>query len=238
MIEVEWPVCEDAKEMHGCLRSQFKTGHRKRGRRKLRLFGCACARRLWDAMIEPRSRRAVESAEQFADGEVDVNHLEAMREAARLALHDIEVSGWAVKTAGERERHQRQVRAAMTAFMVVSSPPDSGAYADENMRRTLGEGDTTAHQIWRSELRELSRLLRDIFGNPFRPVTVDPAWLTSTVVQLAGGIYADRAFDRLPIMADALQDAGCDEAEILGHCRGPGPHVRGCWVVDLVLGKA
>jgi hypothetical protein len=80
-------------------------------------------------------------------------------------------------------------------------------------------------------------LLREVLGNPFRPVTVDPAWLTPTVVALAAGIYADRAFDRLPILADALQDAGCDLADIHAHCRGPGPHVRGCWVVDLVLGK-
>src|SRR5436190_674337 len=80
-------------------------------------------------------------------------------------------------------------------------------------------------------------LLRDIFGNPFRPILANPSWLTSTVVQLAEGIYADRALDRIPILADALQDAGCDNANILDHCRGPGPHVRGCWVVDAVLGK-
>jgi hypothetical protein len=81
-------------------------------------------------------------------------------------------------------------------------------------------------------------LLRDIFGNPFRPVAPEPSWRTSTVVALAEGIYTDRAFDRLPILADALQDAGCDNADVLDHCRGSGPHVRGCWVVDLVLGKA
>ena len=80
-------------------------------------------------------------------------------------------------------------------------------------------------------------LARDIFGNPFRPVPFDPAWRTTAVVPLAEGIYAERAFDRLPVLADALQDAGCEDEELLGHCRGPGPHVRGCWVVDLVLGK-
>jgi hypothetical protein len=80
-------------------------------------------------------------------------------------------------------------------------------------------------------------LLRDIFGNPFRPVAVDPRWLTSDVVELARGIYADCAFDRLPILADALQDAGCDHPDVLTHCRCDGPHVRGCWVVDLLLGK-
>ena len=66
---------------------------------------------------------------------------------------------------------------------------------------------------------------------------LDPSWLTSTVIALAEGIYSDRAFDRLPILADALEDAGCDHADILAHCRGDGPHARGCWVVDLILGK-
>jgi hypothetical protein len=83
----------------------------------------------------------------------------------------------------------------------------------------------------------MSHLLQDIFGNPFRPVTADPEWLTATAVALAQTIYAERAFDRLPILADALEDAGCDNADILAHCRGDGPHVRGCWVVDLILGK-
>ena len=80
-------------------------------------------------------------------------------------------------------------------------------------------------------------LTRCVFGNPFRPVAVDPAWLTPAVVALARGIYEERAFDRMPILADALQDAGCDNDDILNHCRDDGPHVRGCWVVDLVLGK-
>lgn len=79
-------------------------------------------------------------------------------------------------------------------------------------------------------------LLRDIFGNPFRALTADTSWLTSAVMELARGIYAERAFDRLPILADALQDAGCVEERLLDHCRSPGPHVRGCWGLDLVLG--
>jgi hypothetical protein len=73
--------------------------------------------------------------------------------------------------------------------------------------------------------------------NPFRPVAFDPEWRTSTAVALAGQMYEARDFSAMPILADALQDAGCDNADILDHCRSPGPHVRGCWVVDLVLGK-
>jgi hypothetical protein len=81
-------------------------------------------------------------------------------------------------------------------------------------------------------------LFCDIFGNPFRPVAFSREWLTSTVVTLAQQMYDSRDFSAMPILADALQDAGCDNADILGHCRGDGPHVRGCWVVDLVLGKS
>jgi hypothetical protein len=75
-------------------------------------------------------------------------------------------------------------------------------------------------------------LLRDIFGNPYRPATAAPAWLTSEVVALAQSIYDARAFDRLPELADALEQAGCTNAEMLNHCRQPGEHLRGCWVVD------
>jgi hypothetical protein len=81
-------------------------------------------------------------------------------------------------------------------------------------------------------------LLRELLGNPFRAVAVDSRWQSEAVVALATGIYTERAFDRMPILADALEDAGCDNADILAHCRGDGPHVRGCWVVDLILGKS
>ena len=88
-----------------------------------------------------------------------------------------------------------------------------------------------------AERKTQSHLLRCVIGNPFRPVTFFPEWRTSTVLALTAQMYAERDFGALPILADALQDAGCDSADILNHCRNSGPHVRGCWVVDLVLGK-
>jgi hypothetical protein len=95
---------------------------------------------------------------------------------------------------------------------------------------------------WKRVVQEVERgqaeIIRDIVGNPFRPVALDPAWRTSDVFLLARGIYDDRAFDRMPILADALQDAGCDNDNILSHCHNTNQvHARGCWVVDLLLGK-
>jgi hypothetical protein len=81
-------------------------------------------------------------------------------------------------------------------------------------------------------------LIRCVFGNPYRPVTFDPRWRTADVVGLAAAIYDDRAFDRLPLLADALMDAGCADEDVIAHCRSPGPHVRGCWVLDLILAKS
>jgi hypothetical protein len=88
------------------------------------------------------------------------------------------------------------------------------------------------------ERHEQARLMRCIFGDPFRSRTVDARWLGPAVVSLARTIYEGRAFDRLPILAEALEATGCDDSELFVHCRGEGPHVRGCWVIDAVIGKS
>ena len=102
-------------------------------------------------------------------------------------------------------------------------------------------GDSFAMQAIEKERPRQLGLFRDIFGNPFRPSPLLPAavlaWNDGTVRRMAEGIYEDRAFERLPILADALLDAGCDDEELIAHCRSAGPHVRGCWAIDLLLGK-
>lgn len=98
--------------------------------------------------------------------------------------------------------------------------------------------DSAEGSACRRAMTMLADDIRCIFGNPFRPVVFAPEWRSETVVALAAGIYEERAFDRLPILADALEEAGCDHPDVLTHLRGPGPHARGCWVVDGVLGKA
>jgi hypothetical protein len=134
-------------------------------------------------------------------------------------------------------------RAAELELARQRCPPDPGflwsGLSDHLLRH---QWDNHDRESWGESTAltpsEHGDLIRDIFGNPFRPVIVDSTWQTSNVTGLAQAIYEERAFDRLPILADALEDAGCTNRDILDHCRQPGEHVRGCWVVDLLLGKA
>jgi hypothetical protein len=125
------------------------------------------------------------------------------------------------------------------------------ARAEETVRRIEeaagtreGGDDFGDDRVGRAGRRQLARLLREVVGNPFKPARFEPAWRTSTVVDLARTIFAERAFDRMPVLADALLDADCDEEAVLRHCRGTElgvkeqpQHVRGCWVVELALGR-
>ncbi len=114
-------------------------------------------------------------------------------------------------------------------FISLGQVTGTSFFTPENARYWLATTKPAQHRA--------CRLILDIFGNPFRPIAADPAWLTPTVQSIATAIYEDRAFDSLPILADALEEAGCTNVDMLLHCRKPGEHVRGCWVVDLVLGK-
>ena len=192
--------------------------------RKLRLFACACCRLVWSGLTYGRSRLAVEVAERYADGAAGDADLERAYSTAQEAVNRCRVRVTGGRLVNRRGVSVEEARLSMAAEAAhVNRPFRIGRLRwferDDDVRPTS------------------PGLLRDIFGNQFRPETADPRWLTSTAVALARTIYEERAFDRLPILADALEDAGCDNADILTHCRGDGPHVRGCWVTDLVLGK-
>jgi hypothetical protein len=162
--------------------------------------------------------------DEWADAEFYINARHAISHAVYLCLRQLPRE---VFTGGDGNAAEYCARVIACAdSMVAGSIP----------KRIEDEDDEigTETEIRRS----IADILRDIFGNPFRPRTLEPAWLTSTVRALAEGIYTARAFDRMPILADALEDAGCDSEDILNHCRGDGPHVRGCWVIDLVLNKS
>jgi hypothetical protein len=202
--------------------------------RKQRLFAAACCRRIWDLIPDPSHREAVLLAERVADKLVKSNRLGRVAET---------LDADSKRSRDPWGRHAIQaVRCAVNPL--ISGTKAASTYATDAMviaQLGLAERSAGSREYFAAleqEGRHGIALLRDIAGNPFRPVALDPNWLTSTVVALAKGIYEERAFDRMPILADALQDAGCDSDEVLTHCRGSGPHVRGCWVVDLILGKS
>lgn len=211
MTEAEWHRAADTLPLLDHIRPVVSD-------RKLRLYAVACCRRL----PLPSAAPILDAAEEMTEGRPTTAVTTprgtggADRDAWSAVRRSIGRSAWAAARGS-----------TYAACSAARGCPGFGGRVP-SPRSILAIGRERAEQ---------ARLVRDIFGNPFRPVAIDPSWQTSTVVALAEGIYADRAFDRLPILADALEDAGCDEPSILDHCRGPGPHVRGCWVVDLILGK-
>jgi hypothetical protein len=199
--------------------------------RKWLLFGCACCRILRWRFVDKRSWAAVEAVERFIEGEVGDAVVQAAGVEADAAWDDVGPfrGTWRLTGSG-------QITALASHHLLF---PFAWSQATaKSFRASVVEAVAVVRQAVDPRKARQADLLRDVFGNPFRRVAVDPAWLTSTVVALARGIYAEKAFDRLPILADALMDAGCDHAAVLGHCRSDGPHVRGCWVVDLLLGKS
>src|SRR5262249_31237748 len=177
------------------------------GVRKYRLSAIAGCRRLW-AQLTPEGRGTVEQAERFVEG---------------CPTQDDWANVWTPFVS-------EAVHATVIARSLARNDPGG------NQAWSLARCVNTASAVDATPL-EQRRLLWDIFGNPFRPVSVEPSWLTSTVLAIARQMYESRDFSAMPILADALQDAGCESEDILSHCRQPGEHVRGCWVVDLVLGK-
>jgi hypothetical protein len=211
--------------------------------RKLRLFQVACVRRVWRYVTDPGSRAVADLVERAADGPVP----------------DAEVSAlpydWLTDDCGgpgPAERHAYIV-AGHVGYSLLGPVHGSGFPSDdwrdaesaaegaatvvaEAARLPNGDEHLPAYRaLQATEAAAQAGLLRDLFGNPFRPVAFDPRWRTADTVGLARAIYEDRAFDRLCLLADALMDAGCDDEQVLAHCRAVGPHVRGCWAADLVL---
>jgi hypothetical protein len=217
MTEAEWLACADPPKMLEFLRG--KASHRK-----LRLFACGVCRQLASFVGTGEYIGGIEAAEAYADG----GRMKAAMKRCRRVLNDRMVA--LIDTSG---KGQSDEWLALYLGTVAIS---------EKQYRYFSPGltDLRADRVGNSLITVIAGAylhVRCIFGNPFRTVTTEPAWLTSTVRTLAEGIYQDRAFDRLPILADALEDAGCADHDLLGHLRSPGPHVRGCWALDLILGK-
>jgi hypothetical protein len=224
-------------------------------RRKLRLFAVACTRDILH-LLDQNCRIALEMAEQHADGGTNLEALKKLHAASETATDIAWRDASRVESDGLVCFATRQDALApclpnvaqeitKEEFDEVSAIDTIDALSGVLMYSTIpselwgtAAGDEAALKAVESERPKQLRLFRDIFTNPFHPVTFDPSCLTPDVKALAQRIYTVRTFDQMPTLADELEKAGCANEEILGHCRGPGPHVRGCWVVDLVLGKA
>lgn len=215
MNEAEWLECTYAPDLLDCLRGA--------NGRRLRLFACACCRAqpVWRLLQRKQSRHLVEVSERFADDSASVEEL--------LRATDAAPKGSLIKgtyTSTRRPNHLPIASQAERAVIgAACTDPWEAAWQTARMAENLlGEGGRVA-------------LIRDIFNNPFRSVVIGPTWRSSAVKELGRVIYDERAFGRMPDLADALQSAGCSNTAVLNHCRGPGPHAQGCWVVNLVLAK-
>jgi hypothetical protein len=189
--------------------------------------------------LDPRSRAAVETAERLAEGLATEQERAAAEEDAQphLMRHEFGESLWLAAAAYHAVGPGAGMAASYASINVSSAAMVtalSGPLPRMDSGRLLAEGPSAVG-------RPQADLLREIFGNPFRPPALDPAWSAwndGAIAKMAQAIYEAKAFDRLPVLGDALEEAGCADAALLGHCRGPEPHVPGCWVLDLLLGKS
>jgi len=238
MTEAEWLTCSKPIPMLELVKDRGTD-------RQFRLFNCACVRRVWDDLKDQRLRDAITAAEQHADGLMDRATLaRAVTEANRArGKHDV------TRTAYETVRYQPGYPYQATSLVIdrvswhvassIVPDPDApwGSYVGEKYVPVKPEAQREWVKARNTELAALCEIARDIFGNPFRPIA-KPNEMPSTVKALAQAIYDERTFDHMPELADALERAGGTNQEIVDHCRGANPHVRGCWALDLLLSKA
>jgi hypothetical protein len=224
MNEQEWETSTDPIAMLDCLRSSGWASERK-----LRLFTCACCRLVWHLLIDERSRLAVEVAEHYAEGLLGEEEREAAFRKACYAFGDVRRSPAAWPETTLRFRRPRDpdslVRVAFLAAFACGS--SAGDIQTHLQGEDVGVPDGPAR----------CQLLRCIFDPPSSGPGLNSSWLTTNVVALARFISDERDFACLPVLADALEDAGCTRRELLNHLRKREHHALGCWGVDAILGR-
>jgi hypothetical protein len=224
MTEVDWLTSDEPSRLLDRLRSDRPFRRSRAGRRQLRRFACLCCRRIWRLIPDGPSRAAVEAAERFADGCATRAELEAPYPADHRGGAAASWAGFAARCATLPDAlRAAEVVAATVPTVLRVSLKGRGPEADEEVERRVA--DEKARQC---------ELLRDLVGIPFRPVRIDPAWRRwngGCVQRLARVIRDEGRFDELPVLADALEDAGCDDPVLLDHCRRHDGHVPGCWAL-------
>lgn len=232
MTEEEWKVCDDPARMPEFVRGKVSD-------RKLRLFAVTCCRRLAGGVANPKVLYALDLAGRAADGADVPGKLRRagadLRDAMALQeqrfgefgyIHDTE---WFPTRAVARLFGEKGIA---PVSQVVWIPGRVTRAVRETTLSAYRERDALAEQA------AMADLVREVCGDPFRPVALDPSWLTSAVTALSNRVYDTRDFSLMPILHDALIEAGCDDADVLGHCRDSNAvHVRGCWVVDMLTDR-
>lgn len=218
VTEAEWLTCDDPLEMFSRFVRPMKSG-----RRRLDLLCIACVRLVWHLLDHPALKLPFDWLEMHPGERVRPldGHMGDLFQGPAKVLYD-----W-------RYRHDLGLN-TFAVHIAHDLWADFYEYAFDNLGK---DSDYDLSVLHEDPSIVLPAVMREIFGNPFRPVMLDPEWRTTTAAALAEWIYASRDFSAMPVLADALQDAGCNNADVLDHCRGSGPHVRGCWVVELVLGR-
>jgi len=217
MTEAQWLASRNPEKMLA-----HPAGHASD--RKLRLFAAACCRRSWGTLVDERSRDAIACIERLADACISPSEGEAARQRAMAARTNLQGEQlWAAE-------------AVVRAFL------GRVAEAAEGVVRAV-HAFGLPREVLKLEMAARAVFLRDILGNPFRDVTLSPLALTPAVTSLAQATYEHRQLpsgyldrEHLGVLADALEESGCDSA-IVSHLRSPEDHIRGCWVVDLVVAK-
>jgi hypothetical protein len=243
VTEAEWVTSADAVAL---VRWLVPTA----SKRKLQLYLCGGCRCIQPLFFHPYSVRAIEVAERFADGLADRQEFSDACYLAEVPTFGCEFDEDILQRNPERARN---VLPRLVELGALSKSVLSGGRweVNETVRERLLVAARTAYYCGWNIIRDPEWQSQDIhkvgwpgrwlidcvFGNPFRPIAFDPAWRTHTAVAIAQLIYDDRDFGLLPVLADALEDAGSEDADLLNHCRLPGQHARGCWAVDMVLGR-
>jgi hypothetical protein len=252
MTEAQWLRCEVPRLMLEAVASAASE-------RKLRLFAAACLRRAPGSVADDRCARAVEVAEQYADWLVHDDVLDQARAAVTRPDLDRDLAGpayvradvYEVLLSREMTASRASAAASHAAWEVEAKARQARNRLQRQTRRARRKGappeeaeptDPQAAAV--EERRRQCALLRDVFAALVRPVVIAPAWRARDVIALARAAYDDRLLpggeldpQRLAVLADALEEAGCTASDVLTHLRSPGPHVRGCWPVDLLLSK-
>jgi hypothetical protein len=241
MTEAEWRACEDPGPMLTMLNGRLSE-------RKSLLIGCACCRLCWSDVVIDEFHRATEILERVADGIASKTEL---AEGYHLAVHALGMCTGTAPGIQSRYEAPNSLSGAWAVRELAARDWDLASslslwdrLSDSRRNYVAGAAPFVAKAIEHLQdigdsaevgRRRQAQVVHDIVGNPFRPSTFASTWRTEAAVSIARQLYASRDFSGMPTLADALRDAGCEDADVLSHCRGMRPHFRGCWVIDSVL---